>query len=103
MEAPICWEREYDPNVVEAYLQGTHETVVQGYNHPSVIFWSLGNESNWNPGFTDTHNLVRKLDPYRPVIFHSARLSNDDPLCDLTNVHYPGLSGPQDHASETRP
>lgn len=103
LEAPICWEREYDPNVVEAYLQGTHETVAQGYNHPSVIFWSLANESTWNQGFTNTHNLVRKLDPYRPVIFHSGHLSNDDPLCDLTNVHYPGLGGPQDHASVTRP
>jgi len=54
------------------------EQITQNYNHPSIFFWSLGNEIYWLPDFegggdTDRLNeMVRKLDkiaheldPYR--------------------------------------
>ena len=28
------------------------EMIFQNYNHPSIILWSIGNESDWLPGFS---------------------------------------------------
>ncbi|MNO37913.1 Beta-galactosidase [compost metagenome] len=43
-------------------------------NHPSVIIWSLGNESYGGDNFIAMHDYLRKADPTRPVhyegIFH---------------------------------
>lgn len=54
------------------------EMINQNYNHPSVVFWSLGNEIYWLPDFengddrdeinsflTELNTLSHKLDPYR--------------------------------------
>lgn len=54
------------------------EMILQNYNHPSIIFWSIGNECDWMPDFpggdnpdslkqfaTELHKLAKKLDPYR--------------------------------------
>jgi len=54
------------------------EMIDQNYNHPSIIFWSLGNEIYWLPDFEDGDNesainafltelndIAHKLDPNR--------------------------------------
>ncbi len=54
------------------------EQILQNFNHPSIIIWSLGNELNWLPDFPGganddslqamlrtLNNLVHRLDPYR--------------------------------------
>lgn len=55
-----------------------NEQITQNYNHPSILFWSLGNEIYWLPDFPggdDTtqlnaflatlHQDAHQLDPYR--------------------------------------
>lgn len=67
---PIQWQ-ENTKNIFE-------EMILQNYNHPSIILWSIGNESDWLPDFSGgddadsltafsqtLHNLAKKLDPYR--------------------------------------
>ena len=54
------------------------EQITQNYNHPSIFFWSLGNEIYWLPDFEDgdnedrvrsyltsLHNTAHDLDPNR--------------------------------------
>jgi beta-galactosidase len=54
------------------------EMILQNYNHPSIILWSIGNESDWLPDFPGgdqqdslaafanvLHSLAKELDPYR--------------------------------------
>ncbi len=54
------------------------EQILQNYNHPSIILWSLGNEIYWLPDFPDgddpealnryltgLNELAHELDPYR--------------------------------------
>jgi len=63
--------------------------------HPSVIFWSLANESNFNHCFEVANHLVKQLDPTRPTDFN-----NPDPkrICDIANLHYP----PMPYAGQAR-
>ena len=54
------------------------EQIEQNYNHPSIFFWSVGNEIYWLPDFpnggdtkkintvvSELHNKAHELDPYR--------------------------------------
>ncbi|KAA3614657.1 MAG: DUF4982 domain-containing protein [Calditrichaeota bacterium] len=54
------------------------EQILQNYNHPSIILWSVGNELYWQPDFpggdnpdslktmvSQLNDLAHKLDPYR--------------------------------------
>ena len=42
-------------------------------NHPSIIFWSLGNESGDGPAMKDGYKAIKALDPTRPVQYESAQ------------------------------
>ena len=57
------------------------EQILQNYNHPCIILWSIGNESDWLPDFPggddpdslrafaqQLHNLAKELDPYRLTV-----------------------------------
>ena len=42
-------------------------------NHPSVIFWSLGNEAGYGKNFEDAYDAVKAIDKSRPVQYEQAR------------------------------
>ena len=42
-------------------------------NHPSIIFWSLGNESGYGDNFMAAYDRVKELDPSRPCQYEQAR------------------------------
>jgi beta-galactosidase len=50
-----------------AYLSRVQRMVERDKNHPSVIIWSLGNESGDGPNNTLCGAWVRRYDPSRPV------------------------------------
>ena len=41
-------------------------------NHPSVIVWSLGNETAMSDNFTKAYEWIRQTDPTRPIQFEQA-------------------------------
>ena len=45
-------------------------------NHPSVIFWSLGNESGDGPAMKDEYDAMRALDATRPIQYEGGQDSN---------------------------
>lgn len=48
-------------------------------NHPSIIFWSLGNESGDGPAMADAYRAVKEMDPTRPVQYeHNWREYRDN-------------------------
>jgi len=57
-----------DPNWKEAYLDRVQRMVYRDRNHPSVVIWSMGNESGDGPNVENTYNWVKATDPSRP--FH---------------------------------
>ncbi|MBO7580463.1 MAG: DUF4981 domain-containing protein [Bacteroidaceae bacterium] len=41
-------------------------------NHPSIIVWSLGNESGYGKNFEDAYDFVKAYDPSRPCQYEQA-------------------------------
>ncbi len=107
VEAPFCWGSKgpvTDENYFETILQPTLEMVERDRSHPSVIIWSLGNESHdFEPLYQTSADLVKKMDPSRPRIFSQWNEQSDSGYLELGNFHYPGPSGPKDYASNKRP
>jgi beta-galactosidase len=56
-----------DPRWREAYLDRMRRTVERDKNHPSVVLWSLGNESHTGANLAATAAWTRERDPSRPV------------------------------------
>ena len=79
-----------DPEFAGRYLSQLTEMVGRDRNHPSVILWSLGNESTWGTNFQRSYDTVRALDRTRPIIFSYAHTVPDSVHCyDLISMHYP--------------
>ena len=53
----------YDPSCSGAALQRSYETVVRDINHPSIIYWSVGNEDPLTSLHLASVKLVKALDP----------------------------------------
>jgi len=58
-----CWE--------DAYVDRVQRMVERDKNHPSVIIWSLGNESGYGPNHEAMAALVREYDPTRPIHYEA--------------------------------
>jgi hypothetical protein len=79
-----------DPALKERFLSQCGEMLSRDHWHPSVILWSLGNESTWGLNFIEELKLVRETDPSRPVIFSwSDTTGADQRSLDIYSSHYP--------------
>ena len=99
IEGPFCWEwKSKDPTHLNLTVQQNMEMVIANRNHPSVLVWSIANESGWGPNFVAATEAMRVLDPTRSRIFH-AWYGNiqkyTEPYCEIANIHYPGYNGPK--------
>ncbi len=95
------WERE-DPHQLRflpLIRQITSQTVEYLRNHPSVIMWSMANESAWGPNWKENHQFLKALDPSRPSTFHDQAYGNYNNFgsyeMPVANYHYPGPVGPE--------
>lgn len=81
-------------------IDRTVRMVQRDRNHPSIIFWSLGNESGAGDNFIATHNATRALDP-RPIHYEGATNAGRH-LAGITDLHskmYPDLNYVQQYAN----
>lgn len=117
VEAPVCWlghhanenwkvldyrEQKYYPYVLQVNME-----MIQFYrNHPSIIFWSMANESYWNKEFAQVQVYMEKADPTRPFTFHDqgyGGFNNQGSTAPISNIHYPGPDGYKVAAKSDRP
>jgi len=61
-----------DPRYLSAWVDRVQNMVERDKNHPSVIFWSLGNESGYGPNHDAAAGWVRARDPSRPLHYEGA-------------------------------
>ncbi|MEE1288582.1 MAG: glycoside hydrolase family 2 TIM barrel-domain containing protein [Bacteroidaceae bacterium] len=53
-------------------------------NHPSIIFWSMGNESGHGDNFKEAYHAIKALDNTRPVQYERAGLAKEtDIFCPM--------------------
>ncbi len=122
-----------DSQWTHAYLERMTRMVARDKNHPSVIFWSLGNEAGKGPNHAAMAGWVHDFDITRPVHYepaqgnprlenyidpkdpkypkpvdHAHRFENpqDEPYVDVISRFYPGVFTPKflvDQKADTRP
>jgi len=118
-EAPLCWVQHgananwgqpgwdyLDQKLYEPLLRANLENVAFNRHHPSIIIWSLANESRWSPLWARVLQAVEHYDPTRPTAFHDqcyGGYNNAGSTAQIANMHYPGPGGPQQAATQDRP
>ncbi|MGW7822343.1 glycoside hydrolase family 2 TIM barrel-domain containing protein [Streptomyces puniciscabiei] len=61
-----------DPRYLNAFVDRVSRMVLRDKNHPSVIIWSLGNESDYGANHDAAAGWVRRHDPTRPIQYEGA-------------------------------
>jgi beta-galactosidase len=62
----------HDPRYATAWLDRSQRMVLRDLNHPSIIAWSLGNESGHGPAHAAAAGWIRHHDPSRPLHYEGA-------------------------------
>ena len=104
IESHGVWdEPTRDPAWRHAFMERGTRMVERDKNHPSVVIWSLGNESGYGPNHEALADWIHAHDPTRPVHYESAQ---DQPYVDIISTMYPTLERLAEMATkegETRP
>lgn len=79
------------PDWADAFLDRAVRMVERDKNHPSVIFWSLGNESGYGPNHAAMSAWIHEFDPTRPVHYEGAQGSPDPQTVDVISRFYPRI------------
>ena len=72
------------PLFARQILERNQHNVSMNFNHPSIIIWSLGNETVNGPNFTAAYQWIKEQDQSRPVQFEQAHGGdNTDIFCPM--------------------
>lgn len=82
-----------NPAYAHRYLSQCKEMVKSFGSHPSIIVWSLGNESRYGNNFRKTWEWVKLKDQTRPVIFSWPGTVTGEKIYDILSMHYPNVEG----------
>ena len=87
IESHGVWDRlTKDPEWEQAFMERGVRMVERDKNHPSVIVWSLGNESGYGPNHAKLATWIHQRDPTRLVFYDAAR---NAPEVDILSRMYP--------------
>lgn len=86
-----------------AHLERNRRNVRRGFNHPSIIFWSLGNEAGYGPNFEAAYDWVKAEDPSRVVQYERAELTGKSDIFCPMYYTYGACEDYCEDASMTKP
>lgn len=69
-----------DPTWVSSFMERVVRMVERDKNHPSIIMWSLGNESGTGPNHAAMSGWLKDFDPTRPLHYEGAQGDPGHPL-----------------------
>jgi len=78
-----------DPEWSYAFLERGIRMVLRDKNHPSILFWSLGNEAGTGPNHAAMAGWIRFYDPNREIIYES--LGPKGGISNIMDVRYEGV------------
>lgn len=84
-----------DSAYTDRYLGQCQEMVKAFRSHPSVLFWSIGNESVYGTNFQLCWDWVKATDTTRPVIFSypGSAVEKKAKIFDILSMHYQNVYG----------
>jgi beta-galactosidase len=104
VESHGLWDRfTKDPEWELAFVERGSRMVERDKNHPSIIIWSLGNESGEGPNHAAMADWIHQHDPTRPIFYDSGDRA---PYLDILSKMYPKLdvlARAAQEPGETRP
>lgn len=83
------------PTWMATHVERTTRMVKRDRNHPSIIFWSMGNESGDGVNFVEAYKQIKALDPTRPVQYERPALKAHT---DIFVPFYWGYDGLENYA-----
>ena len=87
-----------NPKYKLAHMERNQRNVQRGFNHPSIIFWSLGNEAGDGPNFEQCYKWIKAEDPSRACQYEQARQQDHtDIFCPM----YYGYEGMEKYGQRT--
>ncbi|OXU15426.1 glycoside hydrolase family 2 protein [Sedimentisphaera salicampi] len=97
-ESAICFQykgtSQNKDKFTSRYLSQLKEMVNNHRNHPSVIIWSVGNESTYGKNFQKSYDWIKANDKTRPVMFSFPNTVPDKKkVYDILSLHYPKWHG----------
>lgn len=122
-----------DTRWLNSHMQRFTRMIQRDKNHPSIVFWSMGNEAGNGPAFAAMAGWGHRFDITRPIHYepaqgnprlegyldpldkgypksvdHAHRFENpqDEPYVDMVSRFYPGVFTPEflvDQKADTRP
>jgi beta-galactosidase len=107
VEGPFCWaEQTKVPESLyyQALIQPELEMINTFRSNPSVLMWSIANESGkYKEYFSRSAELIKAIDPTHPRNFSQYNPNGDNGELEISNHHYPGPKGPEKYADAKRP
>ncbi len=76
----------HKPSWIGAYQDRLERMIERDKNHPSVIFWSLGNEAGNGENFRVVSERVKEMDASRPIHYEGK-----NEIADIDSHMYPSL------------
>ena len=92
-----------DPAYETAHIQRNLRNVERNFNHPAVIIWSLGNEAGYGPNFEKAYDLIKEMDPSRPVQYERAGYDGKTDIFCPMYYDYNGCIRYSEDPSRTKP
>lgn len=90
------------PSWIPAFVDRIDRMVLRDRNHPSIIFWSLGNEAGGGSNFQACYEAARQLDS-RPIHYEGTRDGKSyggNRFSDLYSKMYPSMEWMDTHVSK---
>ena len=90
-----------DPAWVETVVDRVQRSVIRDKNHPSVVIWSMGNESGYGICFEKALAWTKSYDPTRLTHYERAELDDvrRNPDLDLMSRMYPSIEYSEEYCS----
>lgn len=98
-ESTLAKNKKY----AKAHMERNMRNVQRNFNHPSIIFWSLGNEAGYGPNFEAAYDWIKAEDPSRAVQYEQAgKTGKTDIFCPMY-YRYKGCEDYSKDENSTKP